>query len=304
MRAGQRHGRPSTESLRAPDRRRLYEQLAARLLDYVEVTGLAVGDRLPSERELAQALQVSRASVRQATVALEVRGTLEVRHGDGIYVRSMPNDSGHLMALMTQRHRLPEVLEAREALETQLAALAAARRNDADLAAMAEALDAMAADIQAGELGEEGDRLFHQAVTTAARSPLLQEFMAAIAGPIAETRRSSLGEPGRPPLSLAAHQRILEAIRRGDGPAARQAMRRHVRMVADVGLLRWSAVEHGHSDGQNPGLWATPIPRDYPMSLSRASRPLAPLRSVSITPRMMATTVSAKTPAPSQREVG
>jgi len=233
--------------LRAPDRRRLYEQLAARLLDYVEVTGLAVGDRLPSERELAQALQVSRVSVRQATVALEVRGTLEVRHGDGIYLRSMPNDSGHLMELMTQRHRLPEILEAREALETQLATLAAARRTDADIAAMAKALDAMTADIQ------DGDRLFHQAVTKSARSPLLAEFMAAIAAPIAETRRFSLGEPGRPPRSLAAHRRILEAVRRGDGPAARQAMRRHVKMVADVGLLRWSAVEHGQGDAGNPG---------------------------------------------------
>src|SRR3984893_12090920 len=128
MRAGQRAGRPSTESLRAPDRRRLYEQLAARLLDYVEVTGLGVGDRLPSERDLAEALQVSRASVRQATVALEVRGTLEVRHGDGIYLRSLPNDQGRLMELMTQRHRLPEILEAREALETQLGAPAAGGR--------------------------------------------------------------------------------------------------------------------------------------------------------------------------------
>ena len=241
MRAGQRHDRPSTDSLRAPDRRRLYEQLVARLLDYVEVTGLAVGDRLPSERELAQALQVSRASVRQATVALEVRGTLEVRHGDGIYVRSMPNDSGHLMELMTQRHRLPEILEAREALETQLATLAAARRTDADIDMMVKALDAMAADIAEGGLGEEGDRLFHEAVTAAARSPLLADFMAALAAPIAETRRSSLGEPGRPPRSLHAHQRILEAIRRGDASAARQAMRRHVQMVADIGLLRWSS---------------------------------------------------------------
>ena len=61
-----RAARPSTEALRAPDRRRLYEQLAAKLLDYVEVTGLRVGDRLPSERDLAEALRVSRASVRQA----------------------------------------------------------------------------------------------------------------------------------------------------------------------------------------------------------------------------------------------
>src|SRR6516165_3797610 len=241
MPASQRASRPSTEALRAPDRRRLYEQLAARLLDYVEVTGLRVGDRLPSERDLAGALKVSRASVRQATVALEVRGTLEVRHGDGIYLKSLPNDSGHLMELMTQRHRLPAILEAREALETQLAALAAARRTEADLAAMDRALNIMATDIEADGFGEEGDRLFHEAVTGAARSPLLAEFMAALAAPIAETRRSSLGEPGRPPRSLHAHQRILDGIRSGDPAAARQAMRRHVKMVADIGLLRWSS---------------------------------------------------------------
>src|ERR1700722_11464597 len=176
MSASQRASRPSTEALRAPDRRRLYEQLAARLLDYVEVTGLRVGGRLPSERDLAEALKVSRASVRQATVALEVRGTLEVRHGDGIYLRSLPNDSGHLMELMTARHRLPAILEAREALETQLATLAAAPRT-------------------------------------------------ALAGPIGEPGRSSLGERGRPPLSLRAHRRILEAIRRGDAAGARRAMR-------------------------------------------------------------------------------
>ena len=238
---GQRAAAPSTDSLRAPDRRRLYEQLAERLLDYVEVTGLSVGDRLPSERDLAEALQVSRASVRQATVALEVRGTLEVRHGDGIYLTSMPDDPGRLMELLTRRHRLPEILEAREALETQLAALAAARRTDADVDTMVKALDAMAGDIAGGGLGEEGDRLFHEAVTAAARSPVLAEFMGALAVPIAETRRSSLGEPGRPPRSLHAHQRILEAIRDGDASAARQAMRRHVKMVADIGLLRWSS---------------------------------------------------------------
>jgi GntR family transcriptional repressor for pyruvate dehydrogenase complex len=248
MAGSQRTGRPSTAALRAPDRRRLYEQLAARLLDYVEVTGMRVGDRLPSERDLASALQVSRSSVRQATIALEVRGTLEVRHGDGIYLRSLPDDAGHLMELMTKRHRLPAILEAREALETQLAALAAVRRTEADVAAMDKALDIMAADIDAGGVGEEGDRLFHEAVTRAARSPLLADFMAGLAVPISETRRSSLGEPGRPRRSLRAHLRILEAMRRGDAPAARQAMRRHVNMVADIGLLRWAAVQPGTDD--------------------------------------------------------
>ena len=251
MAASRRAVGPSTEALRAPDRRRLYEQLAARLLDYVEVTGMRVGDRLPSERDLASALQVSRASVRQATVALEVRGTLEVRHGDGIYLRSLSNDSGHLMELMTKRHRLPAILEAREALESQLAALAA-RRTDGEIAAMDQALDVMVADIEAGGIGEEGDRLFHEAVTSAARSPLLADFMAGLAVPISETRRSSLGEPGRPRRSFRAHQRILEAIRRGDALAAQQAMRRHVKMVADIGLLRWAAVQPDDADGSGP----------------------------------------------------
>jgi GntR family transcriptional regulator, transcriptional repressor for pyruvate dehydrogenase complex len=254
MPADQRASRPGTEALRAPDRRRLYEQIAARLLDYVEVTGLRVGDRLPSERDLAQALQVSRTSVRQATIALEVRGTLEVRHGDGIFLRSMPSDTGRLMELMTQRHRLPAILEAREALETELAALAAARRSDADLAVMRQALDVMAADMAAGGMGEEGDRQFHEAVTRAARSPLLADFMAALAVPISETRHSSLGEPGRPPRSLRGHYRILEAIERGDVPGARRAMRRHVQMVADIGLLRWAAIhpDGGHADAEQP----------------------------------------------------
>ena len=114
---------------------------------------------------------------------------------------------------------------------------------------MGRALDVMAADIDADGFGEEGDRLFHEAVTRAARSPLLADFMAALAVPISETRHSSLGEPGRPPRSLRAHHRILEAIRRGDAPGARQAMRRHVNMVADIGLLRWSAAQQ---DGDDP----------------------------------------------------
>jgi GntR family transcriptional repressor for pyruvate dehydrogenase complex len=118
---------------------------------------------------------------------------------------------------------------------------------------MDKALDIMAADVDAGGIGEEGDRLFHEAITRAARSPLLADFMAGLAVAISETRRSSLGEPGRPRRSLKAHIKILEAIRRGDAPAARQAMRRHVNMVADIGLLRWAAVQHDGDDGSSPG---------------------------------------------------
>lgn len=237
--------RTAAGRLRAPERRRLYEQLAAQLVSFVELSGLKVGDKLPSERDLAEALKVSRVSLRQATVSLEVQGVLEVRHGGGIYLRALPGDRSRFVELMMRRHRLPEILEAREALETQLAALAAIRRTDADMRAIDAALDTMHDEIESGGLGVHGDELFHSAITAAARSALLGDFMAALGPAITETRLSSLAEPSRPARSLAAHRRIAEAIRSEDPGAARRAMRRHLKMVADVGLLRWAAVEDG-----------------------------------------------------------
>lgn len=229
----------STSGLASPERLRLYEQLSQQLLSFIEVQDLAVGDRLPSERDLAHALNVSRVSLRQATVALEVQGILEVRHGDGIYLRARSDDPTRLVELMARRHRLPAVLEAREALETQLASLASVRRSDTEMARIDAALERMAADISDGGLGIEGDAQFHGAVTDAAHSPLLAQLMEALAAAIGETRSSSLSEPGRPPKSLAAHRRIAEAIKKQDPVAARRAMRRHLEVVADVGLLRW-----------------------------------------------------------------
>lgn len=177
--------------------------------------------------------------MRQATIALEVRRTLEVRHGDGIYLRTPSPDSGQdFMRRMTQRHSLPAILEAREALGSQLAALAAARRTDADVTAMESALGLMAADIDSGGTGDEGDRLFHEAVTRAARSPLLAELMAALPVSITQTTRASPVQSGQVPHSLRAHRRILGAIQRGDCPRARQAMSRHVITEAGPGVLR------------------------------------------------------------------
>lgn len=231
--------------LQAPQRRRLYEQLVHQLVTYIQLSGLQPGDRLPSERELAAEMQVSRVSLRQATVALEVQGLLEVRHGGGIYVRSVNEAPGQISELLTRRARLPEVLEAREALETVIARLAASRRSDADLRAIDDALELMSSEIEGGELGDKGDAAFHLAVTTAAGNSVLAQLMQMLAPRVQESRVASLSEPGRPPKSLIAHQRIADAIRSGDPRAAETAMRRHLRVVADVGLLRWKVSDPG-----------------------------------------------------------
>ncbi|WP_158850325.1 FadR/GntR family transcriptional regulator [Saccharothrix deserti] len=237
-----------SDALRPMSRSRLYEQVLERLRDHVIEGELRAGDKLPPERELAQRLGVSRASVKQAIVVLEVQGFVEVRHGGGTYLVRDNLDLEPVGRLVERRRRLPDVLEARETLETRLAALAAERRSEDDIKAMDAALRLMAEEIAAGEPGAEGDRRFHASVTAAARSSLLEEFMHVIAEQITESRNESLRQPGRPHRSLAQHQRILDAIAAGDPKAAAAAMRKHVQTVAKVRLLSWDPEDAGITD--------------------------------------------------------
>jgi GntR family transcriptional repressor for pyruvate dehydrogenase complex len=212
--------------------------VVAQIQTWITENGLDVGDRLPPERELASRLGVSRATVSQALVAMEVIGMVSVRHGDGVVLVEPAGSTKVVNALRRHAQQLPEIIEAREALETKLAALAAGRRTDSDLAAMDEALAFMERDIAAGGRGVEGDERFHAAVTAAGHSPLLAKLMAEISDLIRETRISSLSQPDRPVNSLRGHRKIADAIRAGDAAAAAQAMQEHVAMVSDVALLR------------------------------------------------------------------
>jgi GntR family transcriptional repressor for pyruvate dehydrogenase complex len=218
-------------------RTRLYEQVAEQITAWIADNGLDPGDRIPPERELAQRLGVSRATLSQALVALEVIGVVAVRHGDGTVV-TQSRTSRIVEAIRAHADRLPEIIDTRDALETKIAALAAARRTDEDLARIEAALDAMEADVEAGGRGVEGDERFHGAVTAAAHSLLLARLMDEISDLIRETRIESLSQPERPRASLAGHRAIADAIRAQQPEAASEAMHAHVAMVSDVALLR------------------------------------------------------------------
>jgi GntR family transcriptional repressor for pyruvate dehydrogenase complex len=230
--------RRAPSPLQPVSRPRLYEQLVERLLDYIHSERLQVGDRLPAERDLATQLGVSRASVSQALVALEVQGVIDVRHGDGAVILDVPAERQILAALRARRNRLREVIEAREALEVKLAALAAQRRTPEDLAAIDGALGRMADEVAHGDRGVTGDEHFHAAVTAAAHSGLLAGLMTEIAELIRESRIESLAQPGRPEESLRAHRKVADAIRGGDAQAAAAAMAAHIAAVSDTALLR------------------------------------------------------------------
>ncbi len=230
---------PATAALRPLERSRLYEEVGERLAEFVGESGMAPGDRFPAERDLAHRLRVSRTSVRQSFVVLQALGFVDVRHGEGVFLRRTRGFGDSLAKLLERRRRLPDVLEAREALEVKLAELAAAHRGEDDLTAMRAALNQMDAEVSAGGLGTEGDAAFHHAIALAARNQVLLHLIDAMAEVIQESRVESLSEPGRPPRSLVAHRRILAAIESQSTKLAAEAMRLHLRVVADVSLLRW-----------------------------------------------------------------
>jgi GntR family transcriptional regulator, transcriptional repressor for pyruvate dehydrogenase complex len=221
-------------------RRRLYEQVIEALARYARSEGLAIGDRLLPERTLAEQLGVSRPSLKQALIALEVQGLIETRHGGGSYLRSTELASEPLEVLLGRKARLPDVLDAREAIEVRLAGLAAERRTEEDLREIDSALDEMELGIGVGLREVEwADARFHEAIAAAARSAVLATFMAQISDEVAESRRESLRQPGRPSRSLAQHRRVAHAVRIGDALEAGDAMGHHLATVRDTQLLNW-----------------------------------------------------------------
>ncbi|USQ82232.1 FCD domain-containing protein [Ornithinimicrobium faecis] len=248
-------------------RPRLYEQIVEQLLAHIREEKLGAGDKLPPERELAQALQVSRASLAQALVALEVVGVVQVRHGGGaVILDRSTEDDALLSAVREHQNSLPDIIDARSALEAKLAALAARRATPEDLRAIDEALELMERQVAAGERPLEGDRAFHAAVTTAGHSRVLARLMAEISELILETRIESLSQPGRPEESLEQHRAVATAIREQDPLAASLAMTRHIATVSDVAFLR---PEDGAGGREEPAGRKEPAGRNEPGSVGR-----------------------------------
>lgn len=205
----------------------------------VEAAGREPGDRFPSEGGIAFRLRIGQATLDRAVAALEGQDILEVRPW-GDTCRCPDDTSGaSLTELGHERHHQAEAIEAWEALECKLVELAARRRSDADLAAIGQALARMEAEILSGGIAAEADREFHMAITRAAKNRVLASLTEALVGDISEVRIASLSEPERPPQFLASHRRTAQAIRDGDPDAARQAMLRHLRVVARARFLGW-----------------------------------------------------------------
>jgi GntR family transcriptional regulator, transcriptional repressor for pyruvate dehydrogenase complex len=190
------------------------------------------GDRLPSERMLSDELSMSRASVREAIRGLEALGLVDVRHGRGVFVRDTSEPISPLFASWSAEHEyaIGEVLAFRLLLEPELAALAAERADDTFVAALDAILQAMDEAATSGDLVGlvQCDTAFHDAITRRAGNRLYADLLGRVTGLLIESRRISLGVPGRADKVIARHRAVADGIRRRDPAAAHGAMREHL----------------------------------------------------------------------------
>lgn len=212
------------------DRRPLYEQVADRLREFIDTSGMQPGDKLANVRDLAAELQVGRSSIREAVNALRAQRIVEVRHGDGIYLLQRPQDVIESLAteLVETHVDHPYIWETRQALETQCARLAAVHATDDDLRELDASLDQMRAEVEEGLPGLEGDRRFHLGVAVAAHNPLLLRLLKGLRVALDRTSETSLTRPGQPARSLEEHRGVVEAIRAGDPADAANKMLAHL----------------------------------------------------------------------------
>jgi len=218
--------------------KKVYMHIVEQIQDLIKEGKLKPGEKLPSEHILAGKFGASRPSVREALTALEILGITESRGGKGNFIRdnfSSPLYEQRFKELEEEESPF-ELLEARKAVETEIAELAAEKATSEDIREIEEALDRMKNTLNDTPRVMEFDREFHIAIAKAAHNSILFQMMNYLADGLKESlwvniKRKSWALPGHPQKYLEEHTRLLEAIKKGDKEVARRTMYSH---LADV----------------------------------------------------------------------
>jgi GntR family transcriptional repressor for pyruvate dehydrogenase complex len=219
-------------------RDKVYEGVAKQI-ERLILKRLQPGDKLPSERELAETLRVSRSSIRDAIRSLELMGMVEPRQGAGTIVREISSESlvnPLANAIKRKEELIGELLDFRKMLEPQLAARAATRVSPNQISEMEQILERQEQKLRDGESAIVEDSEFHYAIALASGNSVVLRVLDTLMDLLRDSRERSLQVEGRPQKSLAGHRRILAALKRHDGEAAKAAMRRHIENVEKIVL--------------------------------------------------------------------
>lgn len=225
--------------LKQPESRRLYQQTADRIRELIQSGGFTAGTRLPPERDLAQQLDVSRPSLREALIALEIAGCVEIRQGSGVYVSRAPERSPAAIAAMGESPS--ELMQARAVLEGSVIVLAAALITPQGLAQLRQTLDAMRAQLKAGRSVLDHDRAFHLCIAEMSGNSVLVRMVAELFderhSPISSRLRGHAETSQTWKAALEEHEAIYRALEERDPLAAQSAIRSHLR----ASEARWIA---------------------------------------------------------------
>ena len=215
--------------IRIPERR-LYQQIADQIRALVQNGQFRFGQRLPAERDLAQQLGVSRPSLREALIALELDGTVEIRMGSGVYVvpaaERRPAWSGSM------GESPAELMQARATIEGAAIVLACARITSDGLASLRQTLEAMAIEIEEGRKPVDQDRQFHLTIATQSGNSVIGRIVGDLFderhSPLSAQLREHFETPETWSFALAEHEEILTALEARDGLLAQAMMRMHL----------------------------------------------------------------------------
>jgi DNA-binding FadR family transcriptional regulator len=225
------NGKRKTMPIQPIEPQRLYRQISNQLRTLLLAGEFPVGSRLPAERDLSVQLGVSRPSLREALIALEVEGYIEVRMGSGIYVCEPPSPAAQGFDLSAEEGPL-ELIRARALLEGEVAATAARTGTKRQFDAIAEAIDRMEIDAKAGIRPEDADRLFHVRVAEATGNSVLVGVVTRLfdsrLGPLFDQLHSHFEKPEIWADAIAEHREVLKALRAKDPARARAAMQGHM----------------------------------------------------------------------------
>lgn len=233
---------------------RLYRQIAEQLRAAITAGKFVAGARLPAERDLAKQLGVSRPSVREALIALEVEGWVEVRTGSGVYV--LERSTTRASAIAPTEWGPLELIRARRVIEGEVAALAALQAKRKDLGAMELALQAMRDDADAGQLPLDGDRAFHTAIVQACGNVVLTEtvqgFWDARRGPLFTRLGGYFETVPSWRAAITEHEAIVAAIRARNAADARAAMHVHMDNSHARFSVSWRKVKTRRPSSETP----------------------------------------------------
>jgi GntR family transcriptional repressor for pyruvate dehydrogenase complex len=222
--------------------KKIYEEVAEQIYELIRNGQLKPGDKLDSVQQLAENFQVGRSAIREALTSLRAMGLVEMKQGEGTYVKEFGKDQIPFplsTAILMNKDDIAQLLEVRKIIETGTAAAAAKRRTEQDISKMEMALNAMLEAQGDEELGEKADLQFHLSIAEAAHNPLLMGLLNQVSDIMVETMRETrrvwlYSKQTTVKQLYNEHVAIFEAIKKAEEEEARNRMIYHLDNVEEI----------------------------------------------------------------------